>query len=925
MSEVQSVFSVHPAQRLIRFGAVPLKLDAAEFGVLAVLIERAGRPLSGQELLAALGPVGVPGIDAPATLWEVTIRINRILSECAVEAGYVEHTPEAGFALIQPLAKAHAQPLDEADRLATGLVGRSESIELLARQLPARRFISIVGPGGIGKTTLALATARTLRTAYPDGICFVDLAPLSEGRLVPGALAGALGLPKGEGAIDLAAYLQGRRLLIILDSCEHLLADTAALVESFLSDAVQVHVLVTSREPLRALGEWLHRLDPMGLPARADALTAAEAGAYSGIELFVKRVRAGQRGFRLTDELAPSVAELCIKLDGIPLAIELAAARVALLGLHEVASQIEDRLLLLEGGSRRKPHRHRTLEAMLDWSHDLLSDPEQQALRRLSLFRGNFSLAVAAAAIGEGDGTLDEASELTEVILDLVAKSLVSRVATDGVPVFRLLDTTRVYAAAKLALDPDRQIVARRYALALRALLVEAEAAWERMTRGEWRASFAPWVNDVRAALDWAFSMPGEDELALHLTNLAFPLADQTSLMTDYGESVDRAVEALPRLQGRQPLLEIRLRTLQIFFRLRGAIDEQTAIARMQDVLALAVASDEPKSQAGPLIALWAMSYQNGDYHGALHWSRRIGEVGRPTGDPFLAQLSARTGAQACHYLGDQAQASRMAHEVLELAGRRIPWAYFPSPVDPRVSMHVVLVRVLWLQGQPRTALQLMQESLQFARTDTSQGLCHALALAALPLALWCGDARLAAQWNQELRELDVGYDFSFWHPWWQAYEEVLALWKGDAAAQPDKTSAAHRFTIKLQDQLATVDPRWLGAETRARAEAGTLGWCAPEVWRVQGEAAREQAIDASGLAKAEALFVRSLEAARQQGAVAWELRAALSLSDLWQSQGRASEARALLSGVREHFTDGFQTADLASADAKLLAWAGQP
>jgi predicted ATPase len=909
MLESRPAFSVDASRRLIRFGAESLSLDAAEFEILAQLIDGAGRPQTGAVLRLALRAGGVREL---GTLWDAVVRINRALAECGAEAGHVEYTPEAGFALVQPALEVQAEARESGSRRPSSLVGRTESVEVLVAQLPVRRFVSVVGPGGIGKTTLVLATAEALRAAYADGVYFVDLAPLSEGRLVLGAVAAALGVPRVGGLADLLAFLQGRQLLIILDSCEHLLTDVAALVESFLSDALQVHVLTTSREPLRALGEWLHRLEPMRLPPRADALTAAEAASYAAIELFVERARSGQSDFELTDELAPVVAELCIKLDGVPLAIELAAARLPLLGVRGLVSQLDDRLLLTLGGSRRKPHRHRTLEAMLDWSYDLLSEVEQRVFRWLSVFRGNFNLAVAAAVIGplEGNGPLEE------LILDLVAKSLASRTPGGvGAATFRLLDTTRAYGVSKLALDPQQDSVRRRHALAMQSLLAEAEQTWVQMTRSAWRARYAPWASDVRAALDWAFSTPGEDELALYLTNLAFPLADQTSLMLEYGEWAERALEVLPRLQGRHPVLEIRLRTLKVFLNLRGPSDDQTADLRMQDMVKLAEAHGEPQCQAGPLTASWALRFQNGDYAGALPWTDRLGELGARADDPFLTQLSRRTQAQTRHYLGDHELACIRAREVLESPGQRTPWVYFPSPVHFRVSLHVILARLTWMQGQPRKARELVQDCLQFARADTPLSLCQALALAAVPVALWCGDLALAARWNEELRNLETTYAARYWRPWWQAYAEVLEFWSGGAASGPDPVLLESR-PAKLRDQLLSFHPRWLSEESGARSDAGRVGWCTPEVWRARGSR-----LAATEPREAETHFQRALQVARQQGALAWELRAALSLSELWHAQERTREAVVLLSSVRAQFVDEQPTADLDAADEWLHAW----
>jgi predicted ATPase len=916
----QPAFVVLRLQRLMRFGNMPLSLDALQFDILSTLVEQAGRPVSEPDLLGAAGLAGTQS----EALWESVGTINLVLAACGPEAGYVEHAPESGYALVLPPPAKTPSPGAAWARWRTAAVlGRERSIEMLAEQLPLRRFITIVGPGGIGKTTLALASAQRLQGAYPDGVHFVDLSPLSDGRLVPGALAAALGIPAFVGAADLVDYLRSRQLLILLDSCEHLLADVAALVESFLSDAVDVHVLATSREPLRAIGEWLHRVEPMGLPAdarHAAALSAEQALQYPGIQLFVERARAGRSGFTLTDAQAPDVAQLCLKLDGIALAIELAAARVAGLGIEGLASQLEDRLLSFEHASRgpRAPQRHRTLEAMLDWSHELLSEEEQRVFRRLSVFRGNFNLKSAAAVASNGFPFAHAEALATERILDLVAKSLVSSVMDNGVPAFRMLDTTRAYARAKLQQAADQETTLQRHAQAMYALLMEAENAWVEMPRGPWRATYAPWVNDIRAALDWAYAASGEEELALQLTNGAFPLADHTALMADYGQWSDRALQLLPQLQGRHPLLEIRLRTQPVFLYQREPAGN-AAIQRLESVLELAQAAGRLQDQVGPIIGMWGLACQTGDYPASLRRVRQMEAVGRATGDPVIALIAKRTGAQSSHYLGDHEQAYRSASEVFERATTPIPLAYYPSPVDHHVSMQIVMVRVLWLRGQPSQAFARLRECLQFAGADMPLGLCQVLALAAVPLALWCGDVGLARQFNRQLRDVITAHGIKYWLFWWPAYEQVLALRESGSSQSPDLDAMARSCPALLCEQLATFELRWLSAESERRVENSTVGWCAPEVWRLQGERRLQQS-DGAFAAEAEALFQRALQTAREQGALAWELRAASSLSDLWRANGRGAEAHELLRGVRDRVTDAFETADLAAADARLRA-----
>ena len=291
------------------------------------------------------------------------------------------------------------------------------------------------------------------------------------------------------------------------------------------------------------------------------------------------------------------------------------------------------------------------------------------------------------------------------------------------------------------------------------------------------------------------------------------------------------------------------------------------------------------------------------------------------TSDRFLKRISNRTAAQTHHFLGEHELAFKSAREVLAAAACAMPWVYFPSPVDARVSMQIVMARVLWLQGRTGEALARVHECLEFASTDTPQSHCQALAQAAVPVALWCGDTGLARQWNEGLRELVTTYGFNYWRPWWQAFERVIAHRSGDESPPGDLEAMALNCATKLRDLLPTFEIRCLNSEALARARNGQAGWCMAEILRAQAERYRQshEAHDgADGMREAEALLQRALQKAHEHGALAWELRAALSLCSLWQSRGERQIAHALLLEVRKRFTDELRTSDLVRADAML-------
>jgi predicted ATPase len=329
-------------------------------------------------------------------------------------------------------------------------------------QLVAGRFVSIVGTGGIGKTTVALSVGHRLVEDFAGAVCFVDLGSVNDSLLVPSAVASALGfcIKPDDPTPDLINCLQNRRMLLILDNCEHVIETAAALAERLFIEAPQVHLLATSREPLRVKGEFVYLLPPLGSPPAEAGLSAMRALEFPAVQLFVECVAASGNGFELSDADAAVVGEICRRLDGIALAIELAAGCVNAWGLQETLEIPADRFNLLRTGRRTAPPRHKTLSAMLDWSYDLLSGPERLILCRLSAFSSAFTLedAIAVAAVKGVDDT-----QVIDGLASLVNKSLVAVTPFGDTTNYRLLNVVRSYASGKLAEGGEADAIKRRH------------------------------------------------------------------------------------------------------------------------------------------------------------------------------------------------------------------------------------------------------------------------------------------------------------------------------------------------------------------------------------------------------------------------------------------------------------------------------
>ncbi|HLJ83936.1 MAG TPA: adenylate/guanylate cyclase domain-containing protein [Candidatus Eremiobacteraceae bacterium] len=396
---------------------------------------------------------------------------------------------------------------------ATSFVGREEDLEEAKSLMDRHRLLTLFGAGGVGKTRLALQAGADLLDYFPDGVWFADLAPLRDPELVAGVVAGALGMPqRGNQRVDevIPQWLKHKHLLLILDNCEHVLFAAATLADAILSAAPNVKILATSRQALGLNGEVVHRLSSLAVPDHSVDVRLADTLKYGALALFVDRAKSADTRFVLSEDTAPIVAEICRRLDGIPLAIELAAARVRVLSIPNLARRIDDRFRLLTGGSRTALPRQKTLAALIDWSFGLLTLPEQTMFNRVGIFAGSFSLEAATTVCG---GDQLEADDIFELLASLVDKSLIIADTTGERERYRMLESTRAYALEKLAQDGDRERLARKHSEYFRDLSLDAEKRSGTGSNAAWVASVEPDLDNLRAAMEWTLTA-GHDAAA---------------------------------------------------------------------------------------------------------------------------------------------------------------------------------------------------------------------------------------------------------------------------------------------------------------------------------------------------------------------------------------------------------------------------
>jgi predicted ATPase/DNA-binding winged helix-turn-helix (wHTH) protein len=505
-------FRVVPRRRELLADGQAIHLGGRTFDVLMALIEGQGAVVAKDTLMERVWPnriVEENSLHFQISALRDALGAERSLIRTISGRGY-QFTGEIRTIAASPHAQAVAataatvsaapRPPTNLPEPVSELIGRDVEVEEVLGLTATHRLVTLTGAGGIGKTRLGLEVARRLLPEFADGVWVIELAPLSDPDLVPAAVATALGLDLADNVASpdrVAHALAAKQLLLMLDNCEHLVGAAASMAEAVVRANPAARVMATSREPLRAEAECLYRVPPLAVPTEG----SQDLLQYASVRLFVARARAAELQFSPDGHVAAAIAAICRRLDGIPLAIELAAARTAALGGEELAARLDNCFDLLTGGRRTALPRHQTLRATLDWSYQLLPEPERVVLRRLAIFAGGFTLQAAStvAAIDEIAG-----SDIVDCVANLVTKSLVAADLGGATGWYRLLETTRAYALEKLTQSGEFEQVARRHAEYCRDLFERAEVELETRPTFEWLAAYGRRIDNLRAALDKA-------------------------------------------------------------------------------------------------------------------------------------------------------------------------------------------------------------------------------------------------------------------------------------------------------------------------------------------------------------------------------------------------------------------------------------
>jgi predicted ATPase len=730
-----------------------------------------------------------------------------------------------------------------------------------------------------------------------------------------------------------AQALADRRLLLVLDTCEHVIGAAARMAEALLHANPAAHVITTSREPLKADGEWIYPVPPLAVPA----VESDNFWRYGAARLFVLRSRASGTHVSEDRHVAALIATICRRLDGIPLAIELAAARGGALGIDEVAARLDDRFRLLTGGRRMALPRHQTLRATLDWSYELLSEPERVILRRLAIFAGVFNLGAASAVVASPE--LPQ-SEVVEGLSNLVAKSLVAAEVDGRVARYRLLDTTRAYAIEKLGESGERERIARRHAEHYRDFFEQIEAELDaRFVVVEWFDDNERQIDNLRAALDWAFSRDGETSIGVALTAAAAPLWMHLSLLDECRSRVTRALAAIEMETNPDARREMKLQAA-LGGLLMYAYDLKDAVARAgaawTRAFEIAESLDDAAYRLTSLWGLWLFKFARSEHRTALELAERFCALAADGPDPICRLVGERMMAMSQHYLGDLPRARRHLDRALgDYVTVKHTSPFLRFQFRPHVAAHVLLAWILWLEGFPDQAIRAAANSVEEASAANHVlSLCHALNQASA-ISLSVGDLTTAESYVSMLIDQSARHSLPFWAALGRSHRGALLIKRGDVDAGL-RLLRAGDFELG-EGRVAWRSITFCTETGEALARTGRIGeglimveaaidhcerteerWLFAELLRVKGNLLL--LLQGGSSVAAEDHFRQALNWARRQGALFWELRAAMSLARLLRDQGRPAEAMALLQPVYDRFTEGFHTVDLQAAKALIDA-----
>jgi len=925
-------FELSSWERVLRRGNEVLPLGSRALDILIYLADRPGEVIAKQEL--------IDHVWSDVTVEEGSLRVHVAAIRKALGDGqfgnrYIANIKGRGYSFVGTVGQlgggteGRNGKFRHQGRLPVRpimMIGRETVVSEVSRKLRNVRFVTLLGPGGIGKTTIALAVGRTAAEEFGGNVYFADLESLTDPRHVTGAVATSLGLAlkSKDPGLELVDLVRSRKLLIILDNCEHVIETVALLAEQLYQQTEQVYLLTTSRELLKVEGEHCYWVLPLDFPPDGSEQTANAVLRFPAVQLFVRRVAARAGSVVLTDEEAPYVAEMCRKLDGMPLAIELAAGQVAALGLKNTISRLVSRLELLKLSHRTAVRRHRTLKATLDWSYDLLSDGERIVFRRVAPFVGHFTLDGARHVAGElGAG----AEEIFDAIAGLVEKSLITRIG-EARAQYRLLDTTRAYALGKLEEHAEVDVVFRQHVEYVAGYLESQRAGLLAPLKVESTSTHSSQLGNIRAALEWSFGPNGDDEIATRLAAASTQRFLELSLLIECRVWAERAITRLGDQHKNSR------REMEIYASLSLALmhsEGSSELVRMAFSRALDVAAMQGDFayELRILSGLFMYSHWIMDIRGATDIAVRSKKLALKTGDPDDMALAEAMLAASDHLLGNHLAAQ--LHCELGLR-------YLASGPRFRTEQYLFHYTSFLLVGMARSLLYrgLLDQSLEYAKLAIEEGeksghpatFCRSLALI-VPVFLTMADTRRSDQYIAELSDLSAAHSLK---PYCAIATGLRGQWLLLQNNLLDAISLLKRALEELHAQRQEMLNMDFACDLAAalmkigeHEQALRLVLNAIDVQQRVGKFLHMPALfrmkglilasrSAEDYCEAEASLLSAIDWAKRQSATLFELKAATDLAELLLKQDRVAEAYKCLNAALDRTPGGIVSPDHARA-----------
>lgn len=907
--------------------SVPLTTRA--FAVLRILVEAQGELISKDELLEQVWDgliVEENNLQAQISAIRKALGADRKLISTEFGRGYrflgkTESTPK-----METVASAKKAASNSIHQPATALLGRSVAVAEIRELLSHHRLVTITGIGGTGKTRLAQEIGWQLSQSGGD-VRLLEMAREQDSERIWSAIAAALGveIEYSGVAVEGSSQLSALGGLLIIDNCEHLLEELATVTESLLRISPNITVLATSQEAINIDGERVYRLPPLSVPERS--VTDIEViQSFSSVQLFSERAVAASHDFKADESNVQLISDICRRLDGIPLAIELAAARVAVLGVSQICRGLDDRFRLLTGGRRTALPRHRTLQGTIDWTHSLLDEQEQQFFRQLSVFPDKFSIFSVCLLLGVEEG---EQWQIVDLLQSLVARSLLQRDVTDSEAQYWFLENIRYYATEKLLAAGDIEAMNVAHSRYCEQMSQLASADWDVLPTSQWRQKYQYCVNDMHAALNRALSSEGDFEQGIRLLKNMVPFWITFSLYDECQRHLELLFSRHNAEQVVSPYDRMALQAAmgKALTWAKGPV-EATGQA-WQQALDSGAASGDSEVQLQAHYGLWLYSLRTGVLEQSLNHAMAMTQLAYDCEDDEAYATGQRIEGVSRHFLGQHKDARVLLETSLNWFSHHLPPHPFRFGLDQKAAAQAFLSRLLWVQGEFHSAECLADAAVAQARSlDHICSLCCALAEGQCMTAALNGNVEKVVESAQELIRLSSENGLLFW----KAYGELFLLWANTSIGESrinldvmidelsrirlDRQYSTLLVDIALKSErpdLIAVVKKFINTDT---GPDGQSHWAMPEFMRVNALALRQQGLES----ECREMLEKAWALTQQQEAKGWQLRVAIDYVPLMVECGGSDKVRAykMLSAVIHATEDEHITPDLKAAKQLL-------